>query len=195
MLWRVSDDRITPKQFHSAEGVEDWRVLADGARARFVTGSFRRGADLVAEIAVLADDVNHHPDVELRYGSVDVCLTSHDVGDISERDGQILRGIADLVAGLSVESEGASADPLSVGRQLVALVMNAPAWVRRTGRLSPSALRVRNLAIAAHDRRSHSFVEGSTVDTVNATRLRSEMGEEYLTFAHASALGHPVNVP
>lgn len=73
------------------------------------------------------------------------------VSDISERDGQILRGIADLVAELSGDVDGASADPLSVGRQLVALVMNAPAWVRRTGRLSPSALRVRNLAIAAHD--------------------------------------------
>ncbi len=32
-------DYISPKQFHDSEGVEDWRVLGDGACAYFRTGS------------------------------------------------------------------------------------------------------------------------------------------------------------
>jgi hypothetical protein len=32
-------DRISPKQFHESEGVEDWRVIGDGACAYFPTAS------------------------------------------------------------------------------------------------------------------------------------------------------------
>ena len=37
-------ERITPGQFHEAAGVEDWRVLGEGACAYFRTGSFAAGA-------------------------------------------------------------------------------------------------------------------------------------------------------
>jgi len=70
---------------------------------------------------------------------------------ISERDAEILRGVADLVAELSQSDDAVGADPLVVGRQLVALVIGTPAWVRRTSHLSPCAQRVRDLAQAAND--------------------------------------------
>src|SRR5690606_35765287 len=37
-------ESITPTQFSEAEGVEDWRVVGDGARAYFATTSFAEGA-------------------------------------------------------------------------------------------------------------------------------------------------------
>lgn len=73
------------------------------------------------------------------------------LSQLSARDAAILRGIAGVVAELSGESVSDWVDPLSVGRQLVALVMEAPAWVRRTQRLNLAALRVRDLALSAHD--------------------------------------------
>lgn len=73
------------------------------------------------------------------------------LSELSARDTAILRGIAGVVAELSGGSAADAVDPLSVGRQLVALVMEAPAWVRRTQRLEPAALRVRDLALSAHD--------------------------------------------
>ncbi|MFQ3621948.1 MAG: hypothetical protein SNJ73_00230 [Acetobacteraceae bacterium] len=73
------------------------------------------------------------------------------LSELSARDTAILRGIAGVVAELSGGTVSDSVDPLSVGRQLVALVMEAPAWVRRTQRLGPEALLVRDLALSAHD--------------------------------------------
>ncbi len=73
------------------------------------------------------------------------------VSDVGERDGAILRGVADLVAELSSADVPAMADPLATGRRLVALVMDAPTWTRRTARLGRPALRVRELALSAHD--------------------------------------------
>lgn len=73
------------------------------------------------------------------------------VSNVSERDGAILRGVAKLVGELSPDTDGLALDPLTVARQLVALVMGTPTWVRRTSRLSRSAIKVRDLAMSAHD--------------------------------------------
>lgn len=73
------------------------------------------------------------------------------LSEISDRDAAILRGVADIVARHTTDDGAVAVDPLSVGRQLVALVMEAPTWVRRTARLGPAALRVRDLAMSAHD--------------------------------------------
>jgi 4a-hydroxytetrahydrobiopterin dehydratase len=61
-------ERITPRQFHEAAGVEDWRVLGEGACTYFRTGSFAAGARLVHAIRELVGLDDHHPDVDLRYG-------------------------------------------------------------------------------------------------------------------------------
>ena len=78
--------RISAQQFQACEGVEDWRVLDDGAKAYFATGSFARGVELVRVIGRLADAADHHPDVDLRYPGVTVRLFTHEVDDISDRD-------------------------------------------------------------------------------------------------------------
>lgn len=48
-------ERITPRQFHSAEGVDDWRVLYHPVSAYFRTVSLAKGVALVDEIGRLAD--------------------------------------------------------------------------------------------------------------------------------------------
>jgi 4a-hydroxytetrahydrobiopterin dehydratase len=58
---------ISPKQFHEAGGVEDWRVLGEGACAYFRTGSFAAGARLVQAIGELDGLDAHHPDIDLRH--------------------------------------------------------------------------------------------------------------------------------
>ena len=67
-------ERITAKQFHESAGTGDWRVLFAGACTHFRTGSFAAGVALVGAIADLAEAANHHPDIDLRYGGVTVCL-------------------------------------------------------------------------------------------------------------------------
>jgi 4a-hydroxytetrahydrobiopterin dehydratase len=55
--------RITPRQFHAADGVKDWRVVGEGACTYFRTGSFAAGVRLVHAISELAGLADHHPDV------------------------------------------------------------------------------------------------------------------------------------
>jgi 4a-hydroxytetrahydrobiopterin dehydratase len=104
-------DRITPGQFQDAVGVEHWRALLDGhgAYAQFRTGSFATGVALVDAIGLLADEADHHPDIQLRYGSVTVRLRTHDVDGFSERDVALARQISEVARELDV-----SADPTAI---------------------------------------------------------------------------------
>jgi 4a-hydroxytetrahydrobiopterin dehydratase len=105
-------ERITPRQFHEADGVEDWRVLGEGACTYFRAGSFAAGARLVhraiSELASLAD---HHPDVDVRYAGVTVRLITigHGYCGLSQRDVELARQISAVAREL-----GVTADPTAV---------------------------------------------------------------------------------
>ena len=72
---------------------------------RFTTRDFTAAAELVSQVAQLADAQNHHPDIRLGYGSVDVELSSHDVGGVTDRDIELARGILELAVGLGATPE------------------------------------------------------------------------------------------
>src|SRR5256886_5468482 len=89
-------DQITPRQFHETAGVEDWRVVGEGACAFFRTESFATGARLVTAISELAGLDEHHPDVDLRHEGVMVRLITvrHDYMGMTERDVELARQIS-----------------------------------------------------------------------------------------------------
>jgi len=63
-------ERITPLQFQAADGVEDWRVVGEGACTYFHTGSFAASARLVHAIGEVFSVEDHHPDVDVMWGGV-----------------------------------------------------------------------------------------------------------------------------
>ncbi|GAB4144111.1 MAG: hypothetical protein Fur0021_00400 [Candidatus Promineifilaceae bacterium] len=108
--------QISPKQFHESEGVEDWRVIGDGACAYFQTGSFTAGARLVQAISQLPGIADHPPDVDLRRDGVTVRLITYtdDYYGMSLRDIELARQISAAARGLSL-----SADPSAVQSLIV----------------------------------------------------------------------------
>lgn len=109
-------DQISPKQFHESEGVEDWRVLGDGACAYFRTESFAAGARLMQAISELPGVDEHHPDVDVRHDGVTVRLITmtDDYCGMSQRDVAMARQISATARAL-----GLSANPSAVQSLLV----------------------------------------------------------------------------
>ena len=99
-------ERITPRQFHDADGVDDWRVLWSVAFAVFRTGDFATGVKLVAEIGRLADAAGHHPDLNLRAGVLEVRLVTREHWSLTDLDLSLARQISAAAKALDV-----SADP------------------------------------------------------------------------------------
>jgi 4a-hydroxytetrahydrobiopterin dehydratase len=107
---------MSPQQFHEAEGVEDWRVLGDGANAYFRTGSFAAGARLVQAISELPGVDDLRPDVDLRHDGVTVRMVA-----FVEGYGGMLRTHVELARQISAAARklGLSADPSAVQSLLV----------------------------------------------------------------------------
>lgn len=99
-------EAITGEEFAAADGVADWRVLDSGQVGTvFRTGSFAKGVELVTRIGALADAANHHPDVDLRYPSVTVRVSTHEIDGLSQRDVELARAISAAAQELGVEAD------------------------------------------------------------------------------------------
>lgn len=120
-------DRISAQEFLAAPGVEDWRLLWGGgyAAAQYRTHSFAAGLALVDAIGDLAESADHHPDIDLRSGTVTVRLSSHDIGGLSARDLRLARHISAAARHL-----GLPAVPAAVQHVQVAIDAMVPAKAR-----------------------------------------------------------------
>jgi 4a-hydroxytetrahydrobiopterin dehydratase len=109
-------DQISAKQFRESEGVEDWRVLGDGACAYFRTGSFAEAARLVQAISALPGVEDHQPDLDVRHDGVTVRLIT-----IAEKHYGMSRRDVELARQISAAARtlGLAADPSGVQSLLV----------------------------------------------------------------------------
>lgn len=68
--------------------LQEWK-LEDGAlklKKEFKFRNFDETIKFVNEIAKLAEEEAHHPDLEISYGRLEVELTTHAIGGLSEND-------------------------------------------------------------------------------------------------------------
>jgi 4a-hydroxytetrahydrobiopterin dehydratase len=122
-------ERISPRQFHQTPGVEDWRVVFEGARTYYATGSFATGVELVRRIGELADAANHHPNVDLRYGGVAVTLNTHELGgDISERDASLAAEISMAARDLGVPADPSRVQTVQIAIDALVIPDVLPFW-------------------------------------------------------------------
>lgn len=64
-----------------------WTVIDDHhLRRLFDFGDFKGALAFVNAVGVLAEDVQHHPDFELRWGTVVISMFTHDLGGLCEAD-------------------------------------------------------------------------------------------------------------
>jgi 4a-hydroxytetrahydrobiopterin dehydratase len=94
--------RVLPYPEVRDAGLTDWRYLVGVLHARFATGDFAAGVAFVGRIGAVADEADHHPDVDLTYPCVYVRLVSHDVGGITSRDLDLARQISRIAADFEI---------------------------------------------------------------------------------------------
>ncbi|HEY2163680.1 MAG TPA: 4a-hydroxytetrahydrobiopterin dehydratase [Gemmatimonadaceae bacterium] len=63
-----------------------WARRGDVLTKTFSFDRFADGIRFVDRLARAADDMNHHPDIDVRYTKVTIMLSTHDAGGITESD-------------------------------------------------------------------------------------------------------------
>ena len=78
----------------------DWARDDDsgGIVRRIEFPQFADAIQFVNRIATVADEHDHHPDIDIRYRRLKIVLVSHDVGGLSSRDFKMAKLIDDLAA-------------------------------------------------------------------------------------------------
>jgi 4a-hydroxytetrahydrobiopterin dehydratase len=120
-------DKLTGRQILDA-GLDDWRLLLQSLHARFATGGFQKGLDLVNAIGAEAEEMNHHPDLDLRWGHLNVKLTSHDTGGVTDRDIRLARRISELAAEAGAEAKPGDVQALELALDTPDFAQVKPFW-------------------------------------------------------------------
>lgn len=77
--------------------------------AVYTTANFAAAVKVLDAVAVIADELNHHPDVRVGYGRIEFSLSSHDAGGVTERDVQLaqrVQAVADAAGAAAVSPPG-----------------------------------------------------------------------------------------
>lgn len=64
----------------------DWTLVQRKLYRKFVFADFNQAFGFMSQVALLAETMGHHPEWSNVYNRVEIYLTTHDVGGISERD-------------------------------------------------------------------------------------------------------------
>jgi 4a-hydroxytetrahydrobiopterin dehydratase len=82
MAGKLTEQEITQR----LQGLSGWKWEGGAIRKSFEFGKFADGIRFVDRVAVAADAMDHHPDVDIRYTTVTMMLSTHSAGGLTPKD-------------------------------------------------------------------------------------------------------------
>jgi 4a-hydroxytetrahydrobiopterin dehydratase len=89
MATRLSDAEIAER----LQRLAGWSREGNAIRKSFHFDTFAGGIGFVDRVAVAADALDHHPDVDIRYTVVTMILSTHSAGGLTARDFELAERI------------------------------------------------------------------------------------------------------
>ena len=86
---RLSDAEIDEQ----LEGLEGWERSGEAIVKEFENGDFKGSVDFVNRLLPEAEEMNHHPDIEISWSTVKVSLATHSEGGLTDNDFELARRI------------------------------------------------------------------------------------------------------
>lgn len=75
------------------DGLSNWDLSDGKLHRQFKFADFVEAFGFMSRVALLAESVNHHPEWSNVYNRVEIDLTTHDAGGITERDFELAQKI------------------------------------------------------------------------------------------------------
>lgn len=95
-------ERLTREEHEAALGeLAGWAMVAgrDAIARSFVFRNFVEAFGFMTKVALKAEKMNHHPEWSNVYKHVDITLTTHDAGGLTELDIKLAKAIDRIAAG------------------------------------------------------------------------------------------------
>lgn len=76
--------------------LDGWSRGENGIRKTWVFNDFVKAMAFVNSVAVIAENFNHHPDIDIRWNKVVLTLTTHSAGGITPLDFTLAKAIEEI---------------------------------------------------------------------------------------------------
>jgi len=91
----LTDDQIAAAL---ASELPAWTRDGDAIARSVQASGFADGIHLVDQVAVVADQRNHHPDIDIRWTTITFRLSTHSEGGITDNDVSLAKEIDNIAA-------------------------------------------------------------------------------------------------
>jgi 4a-hydroxytetrahydrobiopterin dehydratase len=91
-------ERLSPDQISAGLGdLPGWSGDENGLRRTVELPSFRDAVDAIVRIADVAEEMDHHPDIDLRWRTLHLAVVTHSAGGVTDNDLELARRIDQLL--------------------------------------------------------------------------------------------------
>lgn len=93
LMNKLSEQEIKEK----LNGLEGWSYAENSLQTSFEFESFKEAFTLMTRIAFEAEALNHHPNWTNVYNQLEITLSTHDAGGVTEKDFELAKAIESIV--------------------------------------------------------------------------------------------------
>lgn len=92
-------DKFSSEQAAEAvHGLSGWSTGGETLDRTFTFPDHITAMGFVVRVAMVAEAMNHHPDLRIVYNRVEIALSSHDAGGVTARDVELAKKISALIS-------------------------------------------------------------------------------------------------
>jgi 4a-hydroxytetrahydrobiopterin dehydratase len=88
----LSDEEIKER----LKGLDGWRQRGEYIVKSFDRGDFVGSVKFVDSLVAPAEDMNHHPDIAISWSQVEVAISTHAQGGLTENDFELAKKVEDV---------------------------------------------------------------------------------------------------
>jgi 4a-hydroxytetrahydrobiopterin dehydratase len=75
---------------------KNWGDSDEKLEKNFKFKDFNESMDFVNKVAKIAEEQQHHPDIEIKYNKVKISITDHEKGGVSDKCHKLVKSIDDI---------------------------------------------------------------------------------------------------
>jgi 4a-hydroxytetrahydrobiopterin dehydratase len=79
------------------ENLKDWHFADNGIEKKFQFTNFTEALGFIVKVGVLSEKANHHPELFNVYSKVNIRLTTHSSGGVTDKDFDLATNIEKFV--------------------------------------------------------------------------------------------------
>jgi 4a-hydroxytetrahydrobiopterin dehydratase len=73
--------------------LDNWLFINNSLEKKYVFKDFASALSFINAVGILAEKQNHHPEIHNVYNKVQLCLNTHDVGGVTDKDFDLAKAI------------------------------------------------------------------------------------------------------